>query len=147
MSTAPITKILTKLTKVSQRQPDQYSACCPAHADKNPSLSVRETPEGAVLMYCFSGRQVSEVVNALGLEMSDLSLPRQASGYEPKRTPCLLNAGQALELLTNETNLLAVVTGNLLHGVALNQDDVIRITQAAGRIQCLRDESTRSLHA
>ena len=114
---------------------------------KNPSLSVRETPEGVVLMYCFSGCHVSEVVNALGLEMSDLSPSRQVSGYEPKRTPCLFNAGQALELLTNETNLLAVVAGNLLHGVALNQDDVIRITQAAGRIQWLRDESTRSLHA
>ena len=147
MSTAPITKILAQMTKVRQRQPGQYSACCPAHDDKNPSLSVRETPEGAVLLHCFSGCHVSEVLNALGLEMSDLFPPRQVSGNEPKRTPRLLTAGQAIELLTNETNLLAVVAGNLLHGVALNQDDVIRITQAAGRIQWLRDESTRSLHA
>ena len=77
MSTAPITKILAQMTKVRQRQPGQYSACCPAHDDKSPSLSVRETPDGAVLLYCFSGCPVSEVVNALGLEMSDLFPPRQ----------------------------------------------------------------------
>jgi DNA primase len=47
MSAAPIDNVLAQLTKVRQRQPGQWSACCPAHADKGPSLSVRETPERA----------------------------------------------------------------------------------------------------
>ena len=65
--TAPIDLILPLLTKARQRQPGQWSACCPGHDDKRPSLSVRETPEGAVLVHCFSGCSADAVVAALGL--------------------------------------------------------------------------------
>jgi protein tyrosine phosphatase len=47
-------------------------ACCPAHNDKNPSLSIKETKDGDVLLHCFAGCGVDDVVAALGLEMSDL---------------------------------------------------------------------------
>jgi len=47
-------------------------ACCPAHTDKNPSLSIKETQDGDVLLHCFSGCGVDDVLAALGLEMSDL---------------------------------------------------------------------------
>jgi hypothetical protein len=30
-------------------------ACCPAHDDRNPSLSVRRAPDGRVLVHCFAG--------------------------------------------------------------------------------------------
>ena len=147
MSAAPIDNVLAQLTKVRQRQPGQWSACCPAHADKGPSLSVRETPEGAVLLYCFAGCSVGAVVAALGLDMSDLFPPRHVTGNEPKRTPRLLTAGQALELLDREAHLVAVAAANVLHGVVLNQNDLTRITQAAGRIHWLHDESTGGAHA
>ena len=147
MSAAPIDNILAQLTNVRQRQPGQYSAQCPAHADKGPSLSVRETPEGAVLLYCFAGCSVGAVVAALGLHMSDLFPPRQVTGNEPKRTPRLLTAGQALELLNDESTLVAVAAANVLHGVVLGQADLTRITQAAGRIHWLRSESTGGAHA
>ena len=142
MTAAPIDNVLAQLTKVRQRQPGQWSACCPAHADKGPSLSVRETPEGAVLLYCFAGCSVGAVVAALGLDMTDLFPPRQVTGSEPKRTPRLLTAGQALELLDREAHLVAVAAANVLHGVVLNQNDLTRITQAAGRIHWLREESS-----
>jgi hypothetical protein len=35
----------------------------------------------------------------------------------------------------------------VLHGVVLNQNDLTRITQAAGRIHWLHDESTGGAHA
>ena len=147
MSAAPIDNILAQLTKVRQRQPGQWSACCPAHADRGPSLSVREFPSGAVGVYCFAGCSVGAVVAALGLDMSDLFPPRQVTGNEPKRTPRLLTAGQALELLDREAHLVAVAAANVLHGVVLNQNDLTRITQAAGRIHWLHDESTGGAHA
>ena len=147
MSAAPIDNVLAQLTKVRQRQPGQWSACCPAHADRGPSLSVREFPSGAVGVYCFAGCSVGAVVAALGLDMSDLFPPRQVTGNEPKRTPRLLTAGQALELLDREAHLVAVAAANVLHGVVLNQNDLTRITQAAGRIHWLHDESTGGAHA
>jgi len=147
MSVAPIDNILAQLHKVRQRQPGQWSACCPAHDDKSPSLSVRETSEGSVLLHCFTGCSVAEVVGALGLDMSDLFPPPQLSGREPKRTPRLLTAGQALELLDREAHFVTVAAANLLNGYALNQDDLDRMTQAVGRIQWLRNESIGGSHA
>ena len=145
--TAPIDLILPLLTKARQRQPGQWSACCPGHDDKRPSLSVRETPEGAVLVHCFSGCSADAVVAALGLSRADLFPPRKLSGNEPKRQPRLLTAGQALELLDREAQLVAVAASNMLHGVVLNQNDLTRITQAAGRITWFRDESLGGAHA
>jgi len=147
VKSAPIEVILLLLHRIQQRQPGQWSACCPAHADKAPSLSVRETPEGSVLLHCFAGCSVTEVVAELGLQMSDLFPPRQLCGREPKRTSRLLTAGQALELLDREANLVAVVAANVHRGVKLTQDDLNRITQAAGRINWVRKESMGSSYA
>ena len=147
MSAVPIHNILSQLHKVRQRQPGQWSACCPAHDDKCPSLSVRETPEGAVLMHCFAGCTVADVVIALGLKMSDLFPSQRRSGREPKRAARLLTADQALELLDHEAQLVTVAAANMLHGVELNLEDLNRISKAAGRIHWLRNESKRGSYA
>ena len=139
--TAPIDLILPLLTKVRQRQPGQWSACCPAHEDRGPSLSVRENTDGAVLVHCFAGCSADDVVAALGMDMAALYPPRAKSGREPQRQPRLLTAGQALELLHSELNLVAVAAGNIANGVTLTQPDLNRLLVAAGRVSWLRSES------
>ena len=47
-------------------------ARCPAHDDRNPSLSVRETPDGRVLIHCFARCPISSALAALGLTPADL---------------------------------------------------------------------------
>ena len=141
MTAAPIDLILPLLTKVRPRQPGQWSACCPAHEDRGPSLSVRQTPEGAVLIHCFAGCGPEAVVAALGLQLGDLYPPRQVNGTEPKRQPRLLTAGQALELLQAEATFIAVAAGNLSIGVVLTPPERERLRQAAARIGWLREES------
>ncbi|MFM7698894.1 MAG: CHC2 zinc finger domain-containing protein, partial [Limnohabitans sp.] len=54
MKLTPIELVLSRLDKVRQRQVGQWSACCPSHKDTTPSLSVRETEDGAVLLHCFA---------------------------------------------------------------------------------------------
>lgn len=49
-----------------------YMACCPAHDDENPSLSLREACDGKTLLHCFAGCPVSSICNSVGVEMSDL---------------------------------------------------------------------------
>lgn len=142
MRTAPIDIILAQLTKVCKRQTGQWSACCPAHADNGPSLSVRETSEGSVLLHCFAGCSTGAVMDALGLNMSDLYPPHKRTGNEPKRTPRLLTAGQALELLDREALLVAVSAANVLHGVVLTQQDLTRLTLSVARIHWLRTETS-----
>lgn len=138
--TSPAENILSQLEKVRQRQPGQWSARCPAHADKSPSLSVRETSEGAVLLHCFAGCQVNEVLGALGLELHDLYPPREIPVNAPRRTPRLLNARQALDLLDKEAALCAVAAANMANGVILSVGDLDRVLKAAGYINYLRQE-------
>jgi hypothetical protein len=144
--TAPIDLILPLLTKVRKRQPGQWSACCPAHEDRGPSLTVRENPDGAVLVHCFAGCSADAVVAALGMDMAALFPPRAKSGREPKRQPRLLTADQAFELLDNEMNLAAVAFGNLHNGVKLTLTDLDRLLVAAGRVSWLREQSRGGAH-
>jgi hypothetical protein len=46
-------------------------ARCPAHGDKNPSLSVRDE-NGRVLLHCFAGCTVESICEALQIRVSDL---------------------------------------------------------------------------
>ena len=41
------------------------TACCPAHKDRNPSLSVSEDTGGRILVKCFAGCSQAEVIDAL----------------------------------------------------------------------------------
>jgi hypothetical protein len=52
-------------------QQGRLVACCPAHDDHNPSLSVRDS-NGKALIYCHAGCETRAVVEALGLRMADL---------------------------------------------------------------------------
>jgi len=49
-----------------------YMALCPAHGDKNPSLSVNVGDGGRILLYCHARCSFESIVAALGLEASDL---------------------------------------------------------------------------
>ena len=50
---------------------DRWQAQCPAHDDKQASLSLREGDKGAVL-HCFAGCSTESIVAAIGLTLADL---------------------------------------------------------------------------
>lgn len=49
-----------------------WMALCPAHADKNPSLSINEK-DGKILLYCHAGCDVKDILAAIGMTFSDLA--------------------------------------------------------------------------
>ncbi len=67
----PVDRVLERLEGVRERD-GNYAALCPAHDDREPSLSVSEGDDLRVLLKCFGGCTAQEVTEALGLEMSDL---------------------------------------------------------------------------
>ena len=80
--------LISKLDKVKRTGNDRWQARCPAHDDKGPSLSIRETEDGRVLVHCFAGCSVPEIVQAVGLELSDLFPPRLNGDHaRPERRP------------------------------------------------------------
>ena len=54
-----------------KRNGDGWTALCPTHADKTPSLSITER-DGKVLLKCFAGCETDAVIEALGLSWTDL---------------------------------------------------------------------------
>lgn len=69
---ACLEKVLRRLEKVKSAGTGKWQACCPAHDDKSPSLAIKETSDGTVLLKCWAGCSVAEVVSAVGLELRDL---------------------------------------------------------------------------
>ena len=63
-------ELLQRLKKV-KRNGKGWTALCPAHDDKVPSLSITEA-DGKILVHCHVGCTVEEVCRALGIELSDL---------------------------------------------------------------------------
>ena len=50
----------------------RWKACCPAHDDRSPSLSIREGDGGRVLVHCHAGCSLSSILAALKLGKCDL---------------------------------------------------------------------------
>jgi hypothetical protein len=68
---APLDRILDLLEGV-RAQNGGFVACCPAHDDRVPSLSIREGDDGRVLLHCHAGCTKRDILDRLGVEWSDL---------------------------------------------------------------------------
>lgn len=68
---APVDAVLEHLDG-ARRSGDGWSARCPAHDDRSPSLTVAVGADDRVLIHCQAGCSVEDVVTALGLTMGDL---------------------------------------------------------------------------
>lgn len=126
--------LISKLDKVKRTGKDRWSARCPAHADKGPSLSIRETDDGRVLVHCFAGCSIHEIVQAVGLELSDL-FPQRNDGqhYRPERRP--FPATDALRAISFEALVVCAAAAALATGEPLSTVDRERLLQAGERIQ------------
>ncbi|MCC2636870.1 MAG: hypothetical protein K0Q68_589 [Moraxellaceae bacterium] len=69
--TSSIDVVLARLDK-PRKTGKGWTARCPAHEDKSPSLSITEADGSKVLLHCFAGCKADEVLTAIGLEWKDL---------------------------------------------------------------------------
>jgi len=132
--------LLSRLDKVKRTGQGKWSAQCPSHDDKGPSLSVSENDDGKILIHCFAGCSVHEVVGAVGLDLSDLFPPRPqdpAQVGKPERRP--FPAADILRAVAFETMVVAMAGTALLAGQPMNAFDRDRLFIAVGRIQAALD--------
>jgi hypothetical protein len=64
--------------KCARRSGDGWIARCPAHEDRNPSLSICER-DRKILLYCHAGCTVNAVCDAIGIRVSQLFLAPRGS--------------------------------------------------------------------
>lgn len=66
-----LAEIRSRLQEVQQTS-NGYKAECPAHPDRNPSLSIRLGNDGKILLRCFAGCNLRQIMAEIGLPMSIL---------------------------------------------------------------------------
>lgn len=129
-----IEEILAKLEKVKRSGPNNWTACCPAHEDKNPSFALHQATDGRILGYCRAGCSIDEIVNAVGLGWDAWWPPKQEGDSRPAiRRP--YPAADILALLVDESHIVAVAACNLGNGFELTHGDHERLLVAMTRIE------------
>ncbi|MBE7562242.1 hypothetical protein H7F10_04560 [Acidithiobacillus sp. HP-6] len=131
----PINKVLSSLDSVKKTAPDRWMAKCPAHNDRRPSLSVRETEDGTVLLHCFAGCGAQEITSALGLSGSDLFPPSDRySVTNTGPTRRTVDYKSALLGIHTEAVVVASAAVALANGEALDDSAVERLLTAERRV-------------
>jgi hypothetical protein len=125
--------LLSSLRKVKRTGDGRWIACCPAHDDKRPSMTIRELPDGRVLMHCFSGCDTESILGAIGLDFSEL-FPEALDHHLPKvRQP--FNPLDVLQCLQHESLITALGAAHIASGIELSEADKDRLVTAAGRLK------------
>jgi hypothetical protein len=117
-------------------------ALCPAHADRNPSLSVRELADERVLVRCFAECPTSEVLSAVGLGFSDLFPERSAEHVARARR--LRHATDLMVSLEHELTVAYLALTDVAEGRSHTSADRERVRIAKDRIASLIEELRRA---
>lgn len=139
----PIAVLLSRLEGV-KRSGKGWIAKCPAHKDRSASFSVAEGREGRVLCRCFAGCELTDVLRAVGLELSDL-FPQRLADTSPEGRAAAREAWRqsgwaaALSVLAREATVVCIAAGDLAEGRALSGEDQARLAVALERIEGCRE--------
>lgn len=68
-----VLSMLDKVKSTGGKGQRQWVARCPAHDDREPSMSISEGHNGKVLMSCHRGCEFNEILSALGLSYQQLN--------------------------------------------------------------------------
>ena len=131
------------LEKVKRTGQESYVACCPAHADKNPSMTITEKDDGRVLLHCFAGCSVEEILGSVGLTFDDLFPERLPDPYAPTKSERIpFNPRDVLAAVSTESLITAIAASDLAKGTQLTKDGYARLLVAVSRLQ----EAARICH-
>jgi len=117
-----------------------WRARCPAHGGKSASLAITEGDNGTLLVHCFAGCQVHDVLAAVGLQVGDLFVRRDLRSMTPSERSQLRQAAllprwkAALEVLVTEATIVLIGACQLADGAPLDDTDMTRLRVASLRI-------------
>lgn len=119
---------LNHLNKVKCCGKNKWTACCPCHIDKTPSLSIKLLDDGRYIMHCFGcGANGQAVIGTLGLSMSEIcgdSLP------DPTKIP-----REVKEKYIEDKLVMAIYKEDKKKGITHSYRDMKRKRLAEARIK------------
>ena len=129
--------IISRLENVREVAPGKWTASCPAHDDRNPSLAISYGDDGRLLMHCRAYCSIHDIVDSLGISLGDL-FPKKtilSDGkhvFKPVKRP--FNAAQMLLTMGHEVNVVYVIARSIHAGIELSDDEIERLETAISRI-------------
>jgi hypothetical protein len=118
-----IPELSARLKKFKRLSEGRYTACCPVHNDRNPSLGITLKPDGKWVMNCLScGANGQAVCDALGIDVTALFPPSDNPRYE-RQTRSGFSAWQLLHALEPDLVRLLIVANELKENQAISPDD------------------------
>jgi hypothetical protein len=129
-----VNTLLSLLDKPKQTGPGRWLARCPSHDDKSPSLRVSELDNGLVLVKCFAGCELTNILAAIGLDFDALfpDRPEQQPGRKREISPWYgIDILKALEF---ETLIVLSACETAGRGGPITTEDIERLRLSYARI-------------
>lgn len=130
-------ELLSRLNKVKRVGDGVWQACCPAHDDRSPSLRIKESDDGKILVKCFAGCGAVEIVGAVGLSLESLFPDRLDHHGKRERSP--FSHREAMNAMAFEVTFLAACSVQLRKGQKLSDKDHERLMLASTRLIAAAD--------
>ena len=130
-----VENILSRLQKVKATGRDRWIACCPAHDDKSPSMTIRDD-NGKILIHCFAECDTASILESIGVSFEDL-FPEPLERSTPTRRP--FPAADVLECLAEESKIVYVIADRMVKGLPIAESDKSRLRTAVARIEAARE--------
>jgi hypothetical protein len=136
-----VDKLLNNLKKVQRKANNAWMACCPAHDDRSPSLSIKDTGDGKLVLKCFAGCETIDVLGAICLDWEDVMPPKQPveriQTMKPQKPT--IYATDALRVVKTEAQIITMAAMDITKGRKINEPEMARIKLAMERIKTLTD--------
>jgi hypothetical protein len=132
-----IEDILARLEKVRRTGPNNWMACCPAHEDRSPSLTLHASDTGLIVAKCHAECSFPEIVNAVGLGW-DVWFPPKQKGDFSSPIKRAFPAADLLNAIADEAEILDIVLHDADWGLPLYKADIERAKLAINRIRAAR---------
>lgn len=141
--TRPIDKLLPRLERVRQTAPDRWIARCSAHEDNGPSLSIRELPDGRLLVHDFAGCAAPDVLAAVGLTLTDLFPDGGREHHRGEKHRPRVPAADLLLLASREVITASILAADFRDRRSIQETDWARLALCASRLGKIADEVRR----
>lgn len=129
-----VDSLLSRLEGVRKTGRDRWSARCPAHADKHPSLSIAISDRNpdVVLLRCHALCDVDDVLAAVGLTFDALYPERPTTENKSQRRPFFPT--EVFEVARLEVAVVAVIAADMRRQQTVSEADYNRLFLAVDRL-------------
>jgi len=137
-----VSTLLGRLEGVRPAGDGRWSARCPAHDDRSPSLTIRDIGD-RILIHCHAGCATEDVLAVVGLTFRDLYADewrasyRAATAYRGRRAVGRMM--RDIDPLDIERWVLRIVAEDLRAGRTLSAEDRARVEVARLRLAAERE--------